>query len=236
MDVALVTIGDELLAGETVNTNAAWLGRRLAERGADLERVTVVPDRVADIAQVVNEYRATYDAVIVTGGLGPTHDDVTMEGVAAAFGTELAPSAEVAEWLETEGGYSADDLAEGTTHIPKGSQLLRNPNGVAPGCQIDSVYVLAGLPDEMRGMFEEIAAEFTGTARHVEVVETSEPESALLDRVETLREKFDIKVGSYPGENVRLRVEGTDENTVSEAVAWVRDRVEMPANEADSGD
>jgi molybdopterin-biosynthesis enzyme MoeA-like protein len=98
------------------------------------------------------------------------------------------------------------------------------------------VYVLAGLPDEMRGMFEEIAAEFTGTARHVEVVETSEPESALLDRVETLREKFDVKVGSYPGENVRLRVEGTDENTVSEAVAWVRDRVEMPANEADSGD
>jgi molybdopterin-biosynthesis enzyme MoeA-like protein len=98
------------------------------------------------------------------------------------------------------------------------------------------VYVLAGLPDEMRGMFEEIAAEFTGTARHVEVVETSEPESALLDRVQTLREEFDVKVGSYPGENVRLRVEGTEEQTVTEAMAWLRERVETPADEADSGD
>jgi molybdenum cofactor synthesis domain-containing protein len=235
MDVAVVTVGDELLAGETVNTNAAWLGRRLAQRGADLERVTVVPDRVADIAEVVNEYRARYDAVVVTGGLGPTHDDVTMEGVAAAFGTELAQSQEVMDWLEAEGGYSASDLAEGTTHIPVGSELLRNPNGVAPGCQIDSVYVLAGLPDEMRGMFEEIAAEFTGTERYVEVFETDEPESALLDRVQTLRDEFDVKVGSYPGENVRLRIEGTNEATVTEAMAWVREHVETSADDETDG-
>ncbi len=81
MNVAVVTVGDELLAGRTTNTNATWLCERLVERGVSVERVTTVPDRIGDIARVVNEYRAEYDAVIVTGGLGPTHDDVTMEGV-----------------------------------------------------------------------------------------------------------------------------------------------------------
>ncbi|PSQ33031.1 hypothetical protein BRD09_02155 [Halobacteriales archaeon SW_10_68_16] len=84
MRVALVCVGDELLAGDTVNTNATWLGSQLRDRGVDVERVTVVPDRIADIARVVNEYRADYDAVVVTGGLGPTHDDLTMEGVAGS--------------------------------------------------------------------------------------------------------------------------------------------------------
>ena len=84
MRVAIVTVGDELLVGDTVNTNAAWLGERLHERGVEVGRVAVLPDRVADIARVVNEFRAEFDAVIVTGGLGPTHDDLTMEGVAAA--------------------------------------------------------------------------------------------------------------------------------------------------------
>src|SRR6056297_2060632 len=134
MRVALVTVGDELLAGDTVNTNAAWLGSRLAERGATVERVTVVPDRIADIARVVNEYRAEYDAVVVTGGLGPTHDDVTMDGVAAALGREVERSEDVLDWVEESGGYARDDLAEGTADIPVGARMLPNPEGVAPGC------------------------------------------------------------------------------------------------------
>jgi molybdenum cofactor synthesis domain-containing protein len=228
MHVALVTVGDELLAGETVNTNAAWLGRRLRERGADLERMTVVPDRVGDIAEVVNEYRARYDAVVVTGGLGPTHDDVTMEGVAAAFGTELTHSDEAEAWLAEEGGYTADDLADGTTHIPARAEFLRNPSGVAPGCIIGNVYVLAGMPDEMKAMFELVTGEFTGQQRYVEVVEAAEPESELLDRIGAVQEEFGVRVGSYPGEVVRLRLEGTDPETVDAAAAWLRERVEEP--------
>ncbi len=161
MRVAIVTVGDELLVGDTVNTNAAWLGERLHERGVDVERVTTLPDRVADIARVVNEYRAEYDAVLVTGGVGPTHDDVTME-VAAAFGREVVESQEVLDWLEAEGGYAADDLAEGTAEIPRGARLLENPEGVAPGCVIGSVYVLPGVPTEMKAMFETVADDFAG--------------------------------------------------------------------------
>ena len=89
MNAAVVTVGDELLVGDTENTNATWLCDRLDARGVAVRRVTVVPDEVSEIARVVNEYYAEYDAVIVTGGLGPTHDDVTMEAVAAAFGRDL---------------------------------------------------------------------------------------------------------------------------------------------------
>src|SRR6056297_2880054 len=126
MRVAVVTVGDELLVGETVNTNAAWLGEQLRDRGVTVERMTTLPDRTADIARVVNEYHAEYDAVIVTGGLGPTHDDVTIEGVAAAFGREVVESEEVMEWLAEHGGYSRQDLAEGTGEVPSGSRPLPN--------------------------------------------------------------------------------------------------------------
>ena len=224
MQVALVTVGDELLAGDTVNTNAAWLGEQLLDRGATVERITVVPDRTADIARVVTEYAAAYDAVIVTGGLGPTHDDVTMEAVAAAVGSELATSEEVLEWLETEGGYAREDLAEGTADIPGDARPLHNEAGVAPGCVVENDYVLPGVPEEMKAMFESIADEFAGEQRHVGVVTIDEPESALRDRLDELQERFDVKVGSYPGENVRVKIETADEGTLDAALEWLRSR------------
>ena len=228
MRVALVTVGDELLAGDTVNTNAAWLGERLTERGATVERVTVVPDRIGEIARVVNEFRAEYDAVVVTGGLGPTHDDVTMDGVAAAFGRDVIRSEEALAWLESEGGYAREDLAEGTADIPAGAEMLPNHEGVAPGCVLDSVYVLPGVPAEMKTMFESVADRFSGERRHVETVEADEPESALLTRVRDVRERFDVKVGSYPGETVEIKLESTDEDEVRAAAAWLAERVESP--------
>jgi len=228
MRVALIAVGDEILSGDTVNTNASWLAERLTEAGATVVRITVVPDEVSEIARVVNEYRAAYDGVIVTGGLGPTHDDMTMEAVAAAFGTELAADEEVERWLTEGGGYSGDDLAPGTTHIPERAELLRNPEGVAPGCTIENVYVLPGVPAEMRVMFELIADEFGGTQRYRRVVEAAEPESQLLDRVREVQEQFGVEIGSYPGEYVRLRIESTDETAVEAAAKWLHERVESP--------
>jgi molybdenum cofactor synthesis domain-containing protein len=225
MQVALVPVGDELLAGETVNTNAAWLAEQLAARGVDIERITTVPDRVTDIARVVNEYHAAYDAVVVTGGLGPTHDDVTIDGVAYAFGRDLEENEESLSWLETHGGYENDDLADGTADLPAGARPLHNTVGVAPGCVIGSTYVLPGVPKEMKAMFEKIESEFSGTIRHVETVEIDEPESTLLDRLAELRERFDVTVGSYPGEHVQVKIRGTDEAVVEDAAKWLAERV-----------
>jgi molybdenum cofactor synthesis domain-containing protein len=225
MRVAVVTVGDELLSGDTVDTNASWLCERLDERGVSVERITTVPDRIADIARVVNEYRAEYDAVIVTGGVGPTHDDVTMDGVAAAFGREVVPNADAEAWIAEHGEYAAADLTEGTTHLPAGARMLPNPEGVAPGAVVEGVYVMPGVPAEMKAMFETVAAEFEGEPTHVEVVRTSEPESALLDRIAAVREEFDVTIGSYPGDDVRLKVMAADAETAAAAAAWLRERV-----------
>ena len=231
MRVAVVTVGDELLSGETVNTNAAWLGRQLTERGVTVARTAVVPDEVDDIARVVNEYHAEFDAVIVTGGLGPTHDDKTIEAVAAAFGRDVVESEAAIAWLEEHGGYTREDLTDGTGEVPEGSRVLPNHEGVAPGCVVESCYVLPGVPAEMKRMFEEISGEFTGQQRYVRTVDAAEPESALLDRLAEVQEQFPIKVGSYPGEHVTVRFEGTEEELVEEAAAWFSERVESPTAE-----
>ncbi|MFB6117568.1 competence/damage-inducible protein A [Halosegnis sp.] len=226
MRVAILTVGDELLVGDTVNTNAAWLGERLTARGADVERATTVPDRVDDIAEVVDAYADRYDALVVTGGLGPTHDDVTMAGVAAAFDRELRTDEQALAWLTDEGDYSRDDLVTGTADLPAGSEPLHNEVGVAPGCVLGNVYVLPGVPAEMKAMFESVAARFTGTVRHVERVAVDEPESALIERFDELRERFGVKVGSYPGEVVSVKLESEDPDAVAAAASWLREHAE----------
>ena len=225
MDAAIVTVGDELLAGDIENTNATWLCARLDDRGVDVERVTTVPDRIADIARVVNEYHAEYDAVLVTGGLGPTHDDVTMEGVAAAFGREVELNDEAVEWLR-EGGYESDDLATGTAELPTGARPLHNAEGVAPGAVVESCYVFPGVPAEMQAMFAGVAGEFTGEQTYTERVETPEPESALLDRLSAVQDRFDVSVGSYPGGTVTLKLTATDPAEARRAAEWLSEHVE----------
>jgi len=226
MKAAILTVGDELLTGDTENTNATWLCARLSDRGVDVERVTTLPDRVADIARVVNEYHAEYDAVIVTGGLGPTHDDVTMEGVAAAFGREVGPHEGALAYLEEEGGYAAEDLAAGTVDLPEGARALHNPEGVAPGAVLESCYVLPGVPAEMQAMFATVADEFAGEQRYSETVETPEPESALLDRLAEVQDRFDVSVGSYPGETVRLKLTASGPEEARRAAEWLSGHVE----------
>ncbi len=229
MNVAIVTVGDELLVGQTVNTNAAWLAEQLTDRGCTVDRITTLPDRIATIAQVLNEYRAAYDAVVVTGGLGPTPDDVTMAGVAAAVGRELAHHEAAHEWLVDHGGYAAGDLDEGTTHLPAGARMLPNEVGVAPGAVIEDLYVLPGVPSEMKAMFESVADAFDGEPTHTETLVVDEPESALLDRLAAVGDRFDVRVGSYPGEYVRVKFSGTDKESVVAAADWFAGRAELRA-------
>ncbi|MFW6321761.1 MAG: competence/damage-inducible protein A, partial [Halohasta sp.] len=195
--------------------------------GCTVDRITTVPDRIADIARVANEYRAAYDAVVVTGGLGPTPDDRTMAGVAAAVGRELVHHEAAHEWLTDHGGYSAEDLDAGTADLPAGARMLPNEVGVAPGAVVDSIYVLPGVPAEMKAMFEAVAAEFDGQTTYAEVIEVDEPESALLDRLQALEERFEVAVGSYPGETVRVKISGSDAEGVAAAADWFAGRADV---------
>jgi molybdenum cofactor synthesis domain-containing protein len=231
MRVAVITVGDELLLGDTVNTNAAWLGRQLDSRGARIERIVTIPDRIGDIAETVNEARATYDAVVVTGGVGPTHDDVTMDGVAAALGVGLERNDDAVAWIDDHDAYTHDDLVDGTASLPSDARMLPNPEGVAPGAVLEGedgvpVYVFPGVPGEMKGMFETVADEFSGTERSRTVIETPAPESSLIEYFDVARERFDVSIGSYPGEDVSVKIEGEDAAEVERAADWFRERIE----------
>ena len=115
------------------------------------------------------------------------------------------------------------EWAADAADLPADARPLHNTVGVAPGCVVENIYVLPGVPDEMKAMFESVASEFDGQRRHVETVTLDEPESALVDRLRELETRFGVKVGSYPGENVRVKIQSTDRGAVEEAVAWLRE-------------
>lgn len=223
MRAAVVNIGDELLAGETVNKNASWLCDRMTEKGVSVERVVVAPDDAEAVAEEVRRLSDAYDAVVVTGGLGPTDDDVTAEGVARAFdrGVEVTDEAR-----EAAASYSGD-VSDEAAAVPAGACPVPNPEGVAPGFALENVFALPGIPSEKKAVFRKIEGEFEGNAASVAYVRTDEPESELLSRLEEARNNFGVEVRSYPDEDdggVRLKLTG-DENAVEEARAWLAERL-----------
>jgi len=229
MRVAVVTVGDELLAGDITNTNASWLAGQLTERGVDVERLTTVPDDVEQISAVISDYHERFDAVITTGGLGPTHDDTTMAAVAAAFDRQYTEHPDAVAYFDDHDRYATTDLAPGTMALPEGARLLVNDVGVAPGAKLENVFVLPGVPVEMKSMFERISDAFSGPTKTVEVVRAAEPESALVSRLQMLRGRFDVQVGSYPRNSVHVKLQSADPEEVAEAAAWLRERVESPS-------
>jgi molybdenum cofactor synthesis domain-containing protein len=233
MEVALLTVGDELLSGDTANTNATWLAERLTERGVTVTRILTIPDERALIAERVREYSDAFDAVIVTGGIGGTPDDVTLEAVADAFDRDLAVSEQalttVRERLEDIGDAvpNLDVDAEVEATLPAGARPLINPEGLSPGCVCENVYLFPGIPRELKAMFGEIAEEFTGQAVS-EFLYTEEPEANIIPTLEGVAEEFDVTVGCYPDRDARhnrLKLTATDEATLAEATAYLRDRV-----------
>jgi len=244
MEIALLTVGDELLAGETENTNASWLSRRITARGATVTRVLVVPDDETTIAEYVREWRDAFDAVLVTGGLGGTPDDVTMDAVSRGVDRDLVVDPDAKEAVVATANTFAErnpDLAsryeldldfDAWSRVPEGARVLDNPEGLAPGAVVEDdglgdVYVLPGVPSEMKAVFETVESEFGGDVVS-ETVFTPAPEGALTAALNDLRESFDVAVGSYPAsdEPNRIKVTGTDPDEVAQAAEWVRDNVD----------
>jgi molybdenum cofactor synthesis domain-containing protein len=240
MDAAIVTVGDELLAGDTVDTNAAWLASAIADRGGRVRRVLTVPDDREVVADAVREYAASYDAVLVTGGVGGTADDVTMPAVADALDRDLAVDDEVRETQEHKWErYAAEnpDLVErhdfdatdraAWASLPEGARPLLVQESFGAGCVAENVYVFPGIPGEMQAMFALVADDFAGNvvARYLH---TPTPEGALTATLDDCRERFDVAVGSYPNDRddpVRVKVTGTDADAVAAATDWLRERI-----------
>lgn len=243
MQVGILTVGDELLTGATVNTNAAWLAEQISDRGAAVRRITTLPDERELLAAFVRDWAGTFDAIVVTGGLGGTPDDVTMAAVAAGLDWELTVHDGQLDRLRERArqfrqehpdlatAYDFDLDFEEAASLPAGADPLSTEVGWAPGCVVENVYVLPGVPEEMRAMFGEIASAFQGQLVS-RSIHTPAPEGALGDVLTGFRAAFaadDVRVGSYPGRGEtpgRLTVTGEDEEAVTAATAWLRDRIE----------
>ena len=164
MRCEIIGVGTELLLGQIVNTNAAWIGQRLADVGWDCLRHTVVGDNEQRIAEAVREALGRADAVILTGGLGPTQDDVTREALAAVVGVALVRQPELETWLrERFGRMGVQRMAEMNLRqadVPEGARTIDNPRGTAPGLIVEvsgrPVYAVPGVPREMEGMLERV--------------------------------------------------------------------------------
>ncbi|WP_256545830.1 competence/damage-inducible protein A [Halobellus inordinatus] len=245
MDVAIVTVGNELLAGDIENTNATWLAKELTARGVDVARIIVVPDDEGVVAGTIREWAAEFDAVIVTGGLGGTPDDVTMPAVAAGLDRELVVNpvadADVQETIdriyEENPDLEFELRPEWYASMPAGATPIPNPEGLAPGCVAENVYVLPGIPEEMEAVFANVAGEFDGDVA-TQTLYSPEPEGALASILGDVAERFGIRVGSYPNREAgetRIKLTGDDEAVLSTAVAWLRanSRVELRVADGD---
>jgi len=223
---SIVTIGNELVSGDTVNTNGSWLAARLEALGVDVLLIASLPDEEKRVAALVRAQAAEADVVLVTGGLGGTPDDITREAIAAAFGVPQEEQPEVAERLRAR--FRGDpDYVTRWAQLPAGSRALENPLGGAPGFVIGNVYVLPGLPSEMEAMFETLAAELGGGSPIGSWRRTYRTtESRIVSILEAGGERYPaVKVGSYPsfgaeGTFVEVVLKSKDPAALAAAQAW----------------
>lgn len=227
MRAAILTIGNELVSGDTENTNASWLARRLGARGVDVGLIAAVPDELETISRWVREAAGSHDVLLVTGGLGGTPDDITREALAAALGVEQEEVAELAEDLRARFPRHPDYAAR-FAQLPRGSRPLENPLGGAPGFALANVYVLPGLPAEMKAMFDRLADELgTGAPIHAWRRTYRTTEAAIVGPLEEAVRRFPgVLVGSYPafepsGPSVEVVLKSAEEHALAAASVWL---------------
>ncbi len=197
----LLIIGDEILSGRTQDKNTSYIATWLNEMGIQLKEVRVVPDDQQEIADALNAMRARYTYMFTTGGIGPTHDDITAESVAYAFGVPVEKHPEAyARLLAYYGEENFTPARQLMTRVPEGGVLVDNPVSIAPGFQLENVFVLAGVPQVMQAMLEQIRPRLKG-GRKVwsQSVTIHGPESALAGDLADIQASFpDVSIGSYP--------------------------------------
>ena len=224
---AMLVIGDEILSGRTRDSNMHFLAGRLAEVGIDLKEVRMISDDHGAIAAAVNALRTTYTHVFTSGGIGPTHDDITADSIAAAFGVHIGVRDDARALLQAHYDRSGQELNAARlrmARIPDGATLIENPVSTAPGFTLDNVHVMAGVPSVFQAMVASVLPMLTGGApllsQSVRVMRGEGDVAAPL--AEIAAEFSDLSIGSYPfqkngayGTNIVVR--GASQTRVGEA-------------------
>ena len=227
----LLIIGNEILSGKIVDTNSPFLAAQLRELGVDLERILVIPDEVKIIAEEVRRFSAAYDHVFTSGGIGPTHDDVTMESVAQAFDQELVLDEQICARIERTQKDPLNDAMKKMAYMPKGACVIDVSDLWFPVIVIENVHVLPGIPQLFEKKFLSIRDRFAGVPIHLTRVYVTRHESEIAEDLHALLREFsELMLGSYPriGEpdyRVMLTLESRDSGYLARATESLRARL-----------
>jgi molybdenum cofactor synthesis domain-containing protein len=217
---AILVIGDEILSGRTKDKNIGYIAEYLTGLGIDLKEVRVVPDEEPEIVAALNALRARYTYLFTTGGIGPTHDDITADCVAKAFGVALEHHPRAIEIMQERIALTGGVMNEARmrmTRIPVGGELVLNKISAAPGFWIGNVIVMAGIPSVMQSMLDYVAPKLkTGTKMLSETVRADSREGDIGTELGEIAKQYpDVIIGSYPF---------TDENHVANTNVVMRSR------------
>jgi len=246
MKSVIITVGDELLIGQVVNTNAAFIAEKLTPAGADIIRIVTVPDDEPDIYNSLNECFKLADLIILTGGLGPTHDDVTRKAVCKYFNTEPVPSEEARQYVLRflqQRNYPWTESADDQIMIPRGAKIIPNKHGTAPGELFETdgkcLIVLPGVPYEMESMIEDFVLPYVKTKAHGRVIlqrtlrTTGIAEAMLARRLGDILELLGgEKLAFLPsptGVRLRITVSGNERTVCEEKLQRIEERIRSRA-------
>lgn len=224
LTAAVLLIGNELLSGSIQDQNLAHIAKMLEKRGIRVRETRIVPDIEIEIANSVNQLRAKYNYVFTTGGIGPTHDDITSDSIAAAFGVKNVVEPSIFEMLNqhfTNKGVEFTPAAQRMAHTPEGAKLIQTKHTIIPAYNIENVYVMAGVPRIMQMMLDDIIDDLnTGFEIINRQVHANVSEDEIAADLEEIQNQYrDIDIGSYPQDpgsklsnyRVIFIVKGTDE-------------------------
>lgn len=245
MNAEVITVGNEILTGQVVDTNAAFLGRRLEEMGVSPEWITSARDHGEAIRQALRNALERAALVIVTGGLGPTHDDVTKEACAAFFHRALRLDDALFEQIKdrfARRGLQMPEVNRNQALVPEGATVLPNDQGTAPGLYIESngshIFLLPGVPREMRGLFEERVVPILTRVCPSQVIKhrilrtTGISESGLFERLGSIAEHDSLAfLPQGTGVDVRITLQGTDDEALEEKLHAIEGEIRARAGE-----
>lgn len=229
---ASLVIGNEILSGKIADTNTTFLARGLFELGIELRRVVICPDEIATIAKELTELRASHDLVFTSGGVGPTHDDVTIEGVAESFDRPVVQSEAVAKMIRHYYGDRTTDAHLRMANMPEGAEMIRSSDAPWPTVVIENVFVLPGVPEIFELKFADLRKRLDeGQEFHSLAVFTLSGEGEIAGLLERIAKSFPgVMVGSYvkwKAEDYRTKVtfDGNDQAAVAEAADMLIDEL-----------
>ncbi|WP_339109074.1 molybdopterin-binding protein [Thioclava sp. GXIMD4216] len=229
---AILIIGDEILSGRTREGNAYYLAGELTKAGIDLKEVRIVADDQDQIVSAIHALSAAYDTLFTSGGIGPTHDDITADAVGAAFGAKVDVREDAKALLAAHYAARGAEFTPARmrmARIPEGATLIDNPVSVAPGFTMGNVHVMAGVPNVFQAMVASVLPTFTGGAPVLSrSLRVPRPESEIAEPLRDLAQTYeDLSFGSYPfvtdgNYGVNLVVRGQDEARLEAAFAALK--------------